>query len=270
MSSLETYPIAPGVLQELAQEFAKIDKWFARGQIEPSRPEPGSSLAADDSILAPHRLSDAARSALNIAVDNVHALRNLVAETHLVHPWAPFTLLRASLENAATAVWLLSSRDQSQRLLRRLRLRWADTSDMLNANRVMNHVGKRTRDEHIARLQAIGRRGGLSPEQVSQIASRAIGYSTIVHEAGAESPTSFGPAVEGTWMVCSGIVHGRTWSTVSLLDRAEMSPSEGGTITVRVTAPDAGLLAITRTTALMIGYGWYLLDTKSKVETGTS
>jgi hypothetical protein len=203
MSSPETYPIDPNVLRELAREFGKVDKWFVRGQAEPSRPEPSSSLAKDDAILAPHRLSDAARSSLNIAVDNVHALRNLVAETHLVHPWAPFTLLRASLENAATAVWLLSPRDQHQRLLRRLRLKWADTVDMLNANKVMGHPGTRTRDEHIARLQGIGRNGGLSVEQVSQIASRAIGYGTIMHEAGEEAPTSFGPVVEGTWMVAA-------------------------------------------------------------------
>lgn len=264
MSAPETYPIDPGVLRELTREFAKVDKWFARGQIQAPRPESGSILAADDAALDSYRLSDAARSALSIAVDNLHALRNLVAETHLVHPWAPFTLLRAALENASTAVWLLSPRDRDRRLLRRLRLKWADSSDMLNANEVMAHTGTKTRAEHITRLQYLGRKGGLSSEQVSQIASRVIGYGTIMREAGEAAPTSFGPFIEGAWMVCSGMVHGRMWSTVSLLDRAEIGPSAEGVTTFRVTAPDSSLLRITQITTLMIGYGWYLLDTKSK------
>lgn len=264
MTTPETYPIEPAVLQGLAHEFGKVDKWFARGQIEAPIPAPGSLLAADDAVLTPYHLSHAAQSALNIAVDNLHALRNLVAESHLVHPWAPFTLLRASLENAATAVWLLAPRDRDQRLVRRLRLKWADTSDMLKANELIGHVGKRTREDHIARLQDLGRRGGLSVDQVSQVASRVIGYSTIMREAGEAAPTSFGPVVEATWMVCSGMAHGRIWAMTSLLDREQVGQSIEGVTPFRVTAPDEGLLTITQLTTSMIGYGWYLLDTKSK------
>lgn len=124
MTNAEPYSIDPAVRAELDREFVRVGKWFKRVQTHAPDPELGSSLAVDDAALNPFQLSHAVVSALSTAVDHMHALRSLIADAHVVYPCATFTLLRAALENAATAVWLLTPPDhRDQRVLRRLRLR---------------------------------------------------------------------------------------------------------------------------------------------------
>jgi hypothetical protein len=69
--------------------------------------QPGSSLLKDDEVTSPYLLSHAVRGALVSAVDHLDAFRALIQDAHVVHPRATLTLLRAALENAALAVWLL-------------------------------------------------------------------------------------------------------------------------------------------------------------------
>lgn len=107
--------------------FALARKWHARADAPDAGPAPGSSLRADDDAAHPYEISHAVHGALVGAVDNLDALRALVADAHVVHARAPFTLLRAALENSAAAVWLLGLSSREDRLLRRLRLQWADS-----------------------------------------------------------------------------------------------------------------------------------------------
>lgn len=98
MTNVETDSIDPAVLAELGREFFKVDKWLDRTGSPAPPPDPNSPLAADDAALDPYQLSHAAWAALSTAVDHMRALRSLIADAHVVHLYAPFTLLRAALE----------------------------------------------------------------------------------------------------------------------------------------------------------------------------
>jgi hypothetical protein len=101
-------------LRELEVVFSAVAGWATRIKIAPPPPEAGSMLAADDAALASFEVSHAVQGVLLSAVDHIDALRALVVDAKMVHSRAPFTLLRAALENAATAVWLLAPDVQSE------------------------------------------------------------------------------------------------------------------------------------------------------------
>jgi hypothetical protein len=115
--------------RQLAKIFAMVDKWRERTHAVPTQPVPGSSLSADDAATAPYQLSHMVGGALLSAVDHFDAFRALVVDAQVVHARAPYTLLRAALENASVAVWLLAPSSRDERILRRLRLQWIDSRD---------------------------------------------------------------------------------------------------------------------------------------------
>lgn len=264
MTNTETGSMDPAVLEELNRVFIKVDKWRERTQTPFPEPEPGSILAGDDATLDPYQLSHAAWVALGTAVDHVHALRSLIA-ANILHTFAPFTLLRAALENAATVVWLLAPSAHDQRVLRRLRLKWADVCDHMRARELMGHPVEIPRQKHLTRLKGIARNNGLSQEQIAGVTASPIGFGKIVEEAAAAAPMFVDPRrVGATWMACSGITHGRPWPQKLVLDLVETSAPVNGIHSLRATASDTHLLAATQTATSMIGYGWYLFDNKRK------
>ena len=76
-----------------------------------------------------HAPSHAVGAALTSSIDHLNTLQALVMQARVLPARAPFTLLRAALENAAVAVWLLAPPNRNERVFRRLRLQWADAQD---------------------------------------------------------------------------------------------------------------------------------------------
>jgi hypothetical protein len=102
--------------------FAAVDGWLAMtGQPSPEA-EPGSALAGDTAKSSKHQVSHAAWNGITHAVDQLHALKTLIVDARVVHTYVPFSLLRSAIENAATAVWLLSPRKRDERVQRCLKL----------------------------------------------------------------------------------------------------------------------------------------------------
>ena len=90
--------------RELLKIFTLAGIWRQRMQARPVQPAAGSSLLEDDQATYPYVMSRAAGGALVSATDDMDALGTLIQDAHIVHARAPFTLLRAALENSATAV----------------------------------------------------------------------------------------------------------------------------------------------------------------------
>ena len=84
---------------------------------EPYPVEDRSDSAGDRKQIPDLWLDTIATRRLKVAVDYLKGVRDLV--TGGIHYYAPFPLLRAVLESAATAVWLLESDERSIRLKRR-------------------------------------------------------------------------------------------------------------------------------------------------------
>jgi len=246
--------------QDLNRIFDRATEWRERVNTLPDAPSEGSSLAGDDRATTPYQLSHAVNLALFSAVDHIDALRSMIAIAGVIHSHAPFTLIRAVIENAATAVWLLAPRGRDERVLRRLRLQWADFAD---ADQVWPKEAKP--DEQFLsakkeRLQGLGRARGLSKVQISQIAAHAVSYSSIVATAGAEGRSLTEERALVAWRLSSGIAHARPWATLALLDHDEIQAAAEGVLNLRVTAPNRGLLMLAQIAANMIHDGWILYD----------
>ena len=94
---------------------------------EPYLVEDLSDLAGDREQIPDLWLDTIATRRLKVAVDYLAGVRDLV--TSGIHYYAPFPLLRAVLESAATAVWLLESDERPVRLRRLVGLHIDDTNN---------------------------------------------------------------------------------------------------------------------------------------------
>jgi hypothetical protein len=120
--------------------FPLIDRWRQRMESPPAMPDADSSIFEDDLATFPYLVSQAVGAQLVSAADHWDALRMLVEDFHVVHARAPFTLLRAAVENSATAVWLLAPASRQVRVQRRLRLEWKSFDDQQNAETALRRT----------------------------------------------------------------------------------------------------------------------------------
>jgi hypothetical protein len=251
------------VKAQLARIFELVSRWCDRIQAVPAVPAIGSSLRKDDEVTDPYQLSHAVVGALVSAVDHLDAVRALVQDAGVVHARAPFTLMRAALENSATAVWLIAPASRDERVLRRLRLQWDDARDGEKACRLVGAEPPLSRDGWKAKLERVARARGLSDEQIGSVTRQKATYSEIVKTAGDEAR---GPDVTGQnalfcWMAASGIAHARLWAVLSsVLDRAVVPGVLEDPVGMMLSASDKAVAVIAGVTTLMVTEGWRLLD----------
>ena len=263
MRDQERLLMGPASRSQLEQVFQKVIEWRKRVSSIPSAPQPGSSMARDDSITNPYQISHAVVSALMSAVDHLEALRSMISGAGIVHTHAAFTVLRASIENASVAVWLLAPANRDERVLRRLRLQWADFVDRDQAQLVISPLTLSDLYEKKTRLQAIGKARGFNTERVSQIAARPVAYGSIVEKAGSESRALSKQLIHGSWMLCSGMAHAKSWATLSLLDRKEIENASEGVLNLRLAAPDSGIVVMAHVAAMTVQEAWWSYDLRS-------
>ena len=225
--------------------FALASQWQARAQSAVTVPEAGSSLRGDDDATHPYEISHAVHGALVSAADHLDALRALVADAHVVHARTPFTLMRAALENSATAVWLLGPSNRDERILRRLRLQWVDSRDLEKATLRIGQQPPLSQDGWKAKLEAVAHARGMASEQVATITRDRPTFTSIVEIAGNEAQADdlTGDVSLVCWTVASGIAHARLWAALSaVLDQTNVP---GGALldatAMRLSASDKAL-----------------------------
>jgi hypothetical protein len=256
--------------RQLVKIFGLVDRWRDRTGAMAPVSAIGSSLRKDDEVTDPYQLSHAVIGALVSAVDHLDAVRALVQDAGILHARAPFTLLRAALENSATAVWLLAPANRNERVLRRLRLQWADALDGEVACHVTGIAAQLSRDGWKGKLQAVARARGLPDKQVQAVTGRPVTYSGIVKAAGDEARGSdlTGQDALFCWMLSSGIAHAKTWAVLSsVLDRVEVPGVPGlaeNQMGLMLSASDKAVTLIASVTTLMVIEGWRLLDERGR------
>lgn len=196
--------------------------------VVPAPPAAGSPLAADDAALNPYQLSHALALATGIALDHLEAFRALIQDAGRTQPWAPHTLLRAALENAATAVWLIGPDDAADRRYRRLKLQMHETFEGAEARRLHGQDPPSGRTHEQVREQI----RSLAPDARSL--EGRWSYRKVVRWA-AEHIGHEGDAVELLWRLQSGLAHGRAWATIGMLEREEHPSPEQGVVNIRLT-----------------------------------
>lgn len=195
-----------------------------------SGPGQGSSLAGDDRASAPYKVSHVVRRGLEAATEHLDALHALVLRAGILHPAAPMTILRATIETAATAAWVLHPSARPVRVERALGLALQDTNDQHRLERSQNLPTSRPVEDRRAAIQAVADRSlGVGTRLVQPTGTSIVTY---VEEAAATEAVGLYAA----WQVCSGFAHGRTWPVISVLTREEIAESDDGDVLLRTTA----------------------------------
>jgi hypothetical protein len=163
---------------ELLRALDESDTWAARigPGAERLRPAPRSPLRGDDDRAHPYELSHAAWHSLSHAVDHLSCLRALLRDAKVVHMYAPFSLVRAALENACAAVWMLQPPRRADRLARRLRFAVTDIRNGEQVKQVIGQPGPRSERERMEEMRAIAGRAGVDEAAVR----RGAPYSEII------------------------------------------------------------------------------------------
>jgi hypothetical protein len=153
---------ATGLVLDGGVMFAAIDEWLAITGRSSPEVEPGSPLVGDARKSPDLQVAHAAWNGITHAVDHLHAVRSLLGDARVLHPYAPYTLLRSAIENAATAVWLLAPPQRSERLRRRLKLARHEAWESGQVRKLVPaeaFEGRRSAEERIAEIRSLATLG---------------------------------------------------------------------------------------------------------------
>lgn len=201
--------------------------------------EPGSALYLDDVAIYPLKTSALARITILAAIDELITIRDLV-RTGVIPMMGMGPLLRAALETACIAIYLLNPEDRRNRVLRSLREEYFEIKDHesvvadLQPEATVNRSGK---EDQLRRALA-GLAEGPSWHEITH------NKQTITAKITAAEPTieqlqqrgRGEHTIRGYWQVFSGLTHGRQYAAMEVLDREELAyDEETGTVTARLT-----------------------------------
>lgn len=198
-------------------------------ELDPTPPQ-GSPLAGDNRKTAPYHCSHAVIQQLYVAVEHLEVLRVLVGDLRRLYPSAPFTICRAAIETAATAVWLLESPRRQNRVVRTLQYVLRDAVDSDTAATGMGLEPRRPLDERRKQLDALVEAGTCGT--VTKVKLESI--TGIVTAADAAADSEIG--ILNAWRVCSGFAHGRLWAWLSVLEKEELPGAPDGSHHLRMTS----------------------------------
>src|SRR6266487_2012094 len=192
---------------------------------------PGTVLAADDAMSEPFQVSHFASAAISVAADNLDALRRLTEACQTCEPntmtfatFAHWPLLRAGLENAGRAFWLLRPESRSERVMRALRIQAANVVNSDAAQKRTPRGPRKPKAQRIARVKEVAARAGLPRNKVEDQPK----YGEIMADVGdqiAGQPLH----AEFLWRAASGATHGDTWAILGLQDREAVDAADGVT-----------------------------------------
>lgn len=222
--------------------FSLIDQFTEVTGSEPPEVEPKSALAGDARKSPSLQVAHAAWTAVVHSVDHLYALQALLGQAQIITLNAPYTLLRAALENAATAVWLLEPSQRPERLRRRLKLGYHDAWEASKLHELLPAKaleGKRSAQERMGEIRALAVRLGLDPNDVAGRLSyekiiRAAAKSTF-HDGEKSTPDRMPQEHTAAlvWRLYSGFAHGKDWASFSWLEH-QIVRTEAGVHTLRL------------------------------------
>jgi hypothetical protein len=215
---------------ELSGIFEAVDSLYAEGAISLPRVQRRSSLNGDDRRTEPYPLSHAVTRNLLVAIDHLHSLRAALLIANSLHTYAPFTLIRSSLEGSINALWLLKPEQRRERLTRHILACRADDRDQNTMAGCLDEPPATSREDWIERLIAecdLDRhrvRGGIPS------------FGSIVKTVDKETWCDGDNIGELGWRMCSGMAHGKEWATLDVLHRLFLREHRKGVAEVRLTA----------------------------------
>jgi len=260
-------PAPPSI--DLDRLFEQITQWQHTVESPAAGFESGSELATDSAKSPMYDVGHAAWAGIAIATDHLHALRSLIVDARQIHSYAPFSLIRGAIDNAAVSVWLLAPIDQDERLFRRLHLAYEDVRQGTEAGALLGPRAPQPPRPAEVRLQEItdlAKALGVNP--TGAVGARWAGYEKIVQLAAAELEHLDAGVAAFVWRACSAFGHGRQWAALSLLHR-ESQPRSDGVADVRLTS-SVEQVATLAGTAVMLNARAIQLYNERRTATGTA
>lgn len=194
-----------------------------------SFPQAGSSLAGDDRWTSPFQISHYIRLLISVAADQLHALDNLINGSGTVHPYACSPLIRASIENACMAYWLMDGPTRRARSTRLFRLHWDGVNKRAKFQASAPALaGVADRSARQSRLIEFARAHGIAAREIKE----RLVITDVVEDVEASIESVF--SVSGAWNIFSGITHGQQWAILTLLDREEERDVGGDLVNARL------------------------------------
>lgn len=224
---------------ELSGIFEAVDSWYANGAIRLPRVQPRSSLSGDDRRTEPFPLSHAVTRNLLVAIDHLHSLRASLLIASSLHTYAPFTLIRGSLEGSINALWLLKPEQRRERITRHILACRADDRDQNTMAGCLDEPSAESRDNWIEKVID---ECGLDRHRVR---GGVPSFGSIAKTVDKETWCEGDNIGELGWRMCSGMAHGREWATLDVLHRQFLREHSESVAEVRLTAgmTDVAMLA---------------------------
>jgi hypothetical protein len=168
--------------------------------------EHGSQLAGDNTRSNPWRTSDIASAAMGTALDHLHALTTLAVDGAALHAYAPFTLARGCLENAAVALWIVNPKQRNDRIIRALTWYHTEIQDFSRASEGTGVDMSKILAAQIQQLRQTAARCGCD----ASLLTRPVNSTDVLRYADSVMRHQ-GVQPLFVWRLCSAFAHGRHW-----------------------------------------------------------
>lgn len=188
---------------EMRVNFVEISDWH-KANMQSYDAASGSLLHTADSMSEPHQASHVVGYLLLTAVDHLHALKMVMVDAGSQHTFAPYTLIRGAIENAATALWVLQENSPRSVAVRALTLEYRGLVDQRRAARAVDPNAEM--DKHLFDIfNASLARHGFDPAEVKSAPQHLALLESISKHFHIQNAAL-------TWQFCSAAAHGRQWA----------------------------------------------------------
>lgn len=204
----------------------------------------GTRLKRVDSALRPYELSAATKRSLSASHDHLHTLMTLFTKGEAQHTYAPFTLVRGSLEAVAQGLYGLGARSTSTMIQRSLHLEYSNVKNSHSFRRAFSEINPN--DKRLANLEARAEAAGVAVKSLKDYLTYSHIIRTVDKEHGADGINT------AIWQLTSGIAHNKSWATVALTDREEIEGTRDDIgASFRVTSNTTWLATCVRTACIL-------------------
>ena len=257
------------------QDFVRIQEALAKTngpymQVTEDR----SSLRLDERYLGKWRAGTLHTSALGTAADALNTAQIILAPVEDGTGGLPMTglypVLRAAIESAALAIYLLEPTDRDERLRRSYQVAAEDAKYQGTFATNTGNAGNTTYADTKAKIrELITTRPSI--EANGPFVFRDVKYSALVENADAVMAAD--PALVSSrtvsliawWQLLSGLSHGKSWSLMAILERsAAIEDADNETAHVLMTSSAAGIALILRVAVEVLETALRLFGQRSK------
>lgn len=212
--------------RRLGAAFARIDEIAARldGGVGV---EPGSQMESDDAATEYDRMSHLVNRLLLSAVDHLWTLGHLLQVGGGVPPFSCYTLIRAGLEGAALAIWIIHHGKRQRRILRSLQFAHRSFKDVAPLGTVLGAVQM---DLEKTRIRLDGLRAAAGVASDSDVTNFPRISEVVLIAQGKVAPALARRTLSGidVWRMCSGMAHHNPVVAFSVMERRHVARASDG------------------------------------------